>query len=141
MAKKKGRTLLIKIGDGADPEVYSTLCGLNSKTLTINNSEVDVTTPDCVDPDGVLWTEVLDGVKRVSVSGNGFFEDSASELRLNTVVMATPPVASLQVIVPGLGTFQGEFFVSDVEWGGESEGGVTGSLSAASTGAIAFTAA
>jgi TP901-1 family phage major tail protein len=140
MAKQKGRSLLVKIGDGGGTEVFATLCGLTAKSLTINNEEIDVTTPDCTTPGGAMWTEVLDGVKRISVSGNGFFEDSAQELRANTVAMLTPPVANFQLIIPAFGTFAGAFFMSSLEWGGEAAGGVTYAVSLASTGVVTFTA-
>ena len=142
MAKQKGRKLLIKIGDGATPtEAFTVLCGLTSKTMTINNNEIDVTTADCADPGGALWTEVMAGAKRVSVSGNGFFKDETAEATLNTLALDDDPIANFQVIVPDFGTFQGAFFLSSVEYGGEQEGGVTYSLALASTGAVTFTAA
>lgn len=141
MAKQKGRLMLVNIGDGAGSETFAKLCGLRSKTLTINNSEIDVTTADCDTPGGALWTEVLDGVKRISVAGNGYFKDETTETRLNTVAMASPPIANFQIVVPSFGTFAGAFFVSSVEYGGEQEDGVTYSLSLASSGTVTFTAA
>ena len=141
MAKQKGRLMLIKIGDGATPEVFTPLCGLRSKTLTINNSEIDVTTADCETPGGPLWTEVITGVKRVNVSGNGYFKDEASETRLNTIVNAAEAIANFQIVVPALGTFAGAFMLSSVEYGGEQEDGVTYSLTLASSGPVTFTAA
>ncbi|AFK66522.1 phage major tail protein, TP901-1 family [Rhodobacter capsulatus] len=140
MAKQKGRLLLIKIGDGAGTEAFTTLCGLKSKTLTINNSNVDVTTADCTDPGGALWKEVQSAVKQVAASGNGYFKDEASELRMNTVAMSADPIANFQIIVPAFGTFAGAFFISSLEYGGEQEDGVTYSLSLESTGAVTFTA-
>ena len=141
MAKQLGRALLVKIGDGEASEVFSNLCGLNSKSLTINNSSIDVTTPDCTAPEGALWTETLAGLKNVSVSGDGFFEDSIAEARMNTVVMAADNVANFQVVVPDFGTYAGAFRLTSVEYGGETEGGVTYSLSLESTGVVTFTAA
>lgn len=142
MAKQKGRTLLVKIGDAVTPtEGFTTLCGLTTKTLTINNSEYDVTTLDSTTPGGALWTEVQSGAKRVSVSGNGYFEDEANEAAFNTLAMSAEPIANFQVIVPQLGTFAGAFFISSVEFGGEQEGGVTYSFSLASNGTVTFTAA
>lgn len=142
MAKQKGRLLLIKIGDGATPtEAFTTLCGLKSKTLTINNNEIDVTTADCADPGGPLWTEVMDGAKRVSVSGNGYFKDDVNEAALNTLALADTPIGNFQIIVPDFGTFEGAFLVSSLDFGGEQEDGVTYSLSLASSGEITFTAA
>lgn len=141
MAKQKGRLLLINIGDGAGSEVFDVLCGLRSKTLTINNSEIDVTTADCDTPGGALWTEVLSGTKRLSFSGNGYFKDEATELRANTVAMSAEPIANLQIVVPSFGTFAGAFFLSSMEYGGEQEDGVTYSLSGSSSGAVTFTPA
>jgi TP901-1 family phage major tail protein len=141
MAKQLGRALLVKIGDGEASEVFSNLCGLNSKSLTINNSSIDVTTPDCTAPEGALWTETLAGLKNVSASGDGFFEDSTAEARMNTVAMAADNVANFQVVVPDFGTYAGAFRLTSVEYGGETEGGVTYSLSLESTGVVTFTAA
>ena len=136
-----GRALLVKIGDGEVSETFSNLCGLNSKSLTINNSSIDVTTPDCTTPEGALWTETLAGLKNVSVSGDGFFEDSTAEARMNTVAMQNDNSCNFQVVVPDFGTYAGAFRIASVEFGGETEGGVTYSLSLESTGTVTFTAA
>jgi TP901-1 family phage major tail protein len=141
MAKQLGRALLVKIGDGEVSETFSNLCGLNSKSLTINNSSIDVTTPDCTTPEGALWTETLSGLKNVGVSGDGYFEDSTSEARMNTVAMSADSSCNFQVVVPDFGTYAGSFRISSLEFGGETEGGVTYSLSLESTGAVTFTAA
>ena len=140
MAKQLGRALLVKIGDGATPtEAFANLCGLNSKTLTINNSVIDVTTPDCTAPEGALWRENLMGVKNVSISGDGYFEDSTTELRMNTVAMLADPKGNFKVTVPAFGTYSGSFYIESLEFGGETEGGVTYSISLTSTGAVTFT--
>lgn len=141
MAKQLGRALLVKIGDGQASEAFSNLCGLNSKSLTINNSSIDVTTPDCTTPEGALWTETLNGLKNVSVSGDGYFEDSTAEARMNTVAMSADNACNFQIIVPNFGTYAGSFRIASLEFGGETEGGVTYSISLESTGAVTFTAA
>tara|TARA_B110000977_G_C11003587_1_gene464854 strand:- start:817 stop:1245 length:429 start_codon:yes stop_codon:yes gene_type:complete len=142
MAKKLGRALLVKIGDGAGgAEAFSNLCGLNSKSLTINNSSIDVTTPDCTTPEGALWTATLAGLKNLSLSGDGFFEDSTAEARMNTVAMSDDNSVNMEVVVPDFGTYAGAFRISSLEFGGESEGGVTYSISLESNGAVTFTAA
>lgn len=139
MAKQLGRALLVKIDDGTGTK--NNLCGLNSKSLTINNSSIDVTTPDCTTPEGALYTETLAGLKNVSVSGDGFFEDSTAEARMNTVAMAADNSTTFEVVVPDFGTYAGTFRITSVEFGGETEGGVTYSLSLESSGAVTFTAA
>lgn len=147
MAKQKGRALLLKIGDGAATEVFSNLCGLTSKTLTLNNNSYEVTTADCTAPAGQLWREVQTGIRSVSVSGNGYFEDSVTETRLKTVAVGTgasdtaDAIANFQIVVPDFGTFAGAFHIDSLEYGGEQENGVTYSLALSSSGAVTFTAA
>ena len=139
MAKQLGRALLVKIDDGAG--TLNNLCGLNSKSLTINNSSIDVTTPDCTSPEGALYTETLAGLKNVAVSGDGFFEDSTAEARMNTVAMANDNKTDFEIVVPDFGTYAGAFRIASLEFGGETEGGVTYSVSLESTGTVTFTAA
>lgn len=140
MAKQLGRSVLIKIGDGAGGETFSNLCGLNSKTISINNTSIDVTTPDCAAPEGALWTQTLAGLKNISVSGDGFFEDSVSEARAVSVANGNDNLANFQVVIPDLGTYSGSFRLATLEYGGESEGGVTYSVSLESSGVVTYAA-
>ena len=140
MAKQKGRTVLIKIGDGATPtEAFDTMCALTTKTLTVNNETVDVTTANCTTPGGALWSEVMDGVKSITLAGNGVSKKDEAEARLAEVAISATPDVNMQVVIPNFGTFAGRFFISSMELGGEQSGGVTFSLSAQSTGAVTFT--
>ena len=141
MAKQLGRAMVLKIGDGASPEAFTFMAGINSKTLTINNSAIDVTTPDATTPGGALWAQSLNGLKSVSISGDAtFLDESAQEGRLNTVAMAADPVANFQLVVPSFGTYEGEFRVTTATLTGETEGAVNYSLALDSNGAITFTA-
>ena len=134
MAKQLGRRLLVKIGDGAGSEAFTTIAGLNSKSITINNSAIDVTTPDATTPSGVLFAQSLNGLKSVSVSGDSIFlDESAQEGRLNTIAMQADPVANFELIIPDFGTYSGKFRVTSLEFGGETEGEATFSLSLEST--------
>lgn len=139
MAKQLGRSFLLKVGDGQASETFTAVAGLNSKSITINNSAIDVTTPDSTTPGGALWSQSLNGLKAVSVSGDGIFlDESAQEGRLNTVATDADPVANFEIVIPDFGTYSGEFRVTSFELGGETEGAVTFSISLESNGVIAF---
>ena len=139
MAKQLGRSLLIKIGDGAGSEAFTAIAGLNSKSITINNSAIDVTTPDATTPGGALWASSLNGLKSMSISGDGIFlDESAQEGRLNTIAMQADPVANFELVVPDFGTYSGEFRVTSLEFGGETEGAATFSLSLESNGTVTY---
>jgi TP901-1 family phage major tail protein len=142
MAKQLGRSLLLKIGDGAGSEAFTAFAGMNSNSLTIHNTAIDVTTPDAATPGGALWAQSLNGLKSVSLSGDGIFlDESAQEGRLNTIAMQADPVANFEVVVPDFGTYAGEFRVTSLDFGGDTEGAVTFSASLESNGAVTFTAA
>ena len=141
MAKQLGRAFLLKIGDGGGSEVFTTLAGINSKSLTINNSAIDVTTPDATTPGGALFAASLNGLKSFSASGDGIFLDETAEARMNTVAMASDASANFEILVPDFGTYSGNFRVTSFELGGETEGAVTFSFSLESNGEVTFTAA
>jgi len=139
--------MLIKIGDGEETEAFSTLCGLRSKTLTLNNNTYDVTTPDCTTPGGQLWQEVLTGMRSLSVTGSGLFEGGTTLDRFKAIAFGTgetdtaEAIGNFQVIVPDFGTFEGAFHVNDWEFNGEQEDAEAYSFTLASSGYISFTAA
>lgn len=136
-----GRELLIKIGDGAATEVFTTVCGLTTQSIQINGEDIDVTTVDCDDPTGPLFRQTLGGVKSVTVSGNGTFKNKTVLTTIVNLALAKENAANFEVIIPGFGTFAGNFRCNTVGMGGEMEGGVTQELSLNSNGTVTFTAA
>lgn len=136
MAKQKGRVFLIKISDGAS--AFTAFAGLTAKSLAINNERIDVTTPDATTPEGPYWRETLDGVKSISVSGDATLVEDASEARLITQAMSADATDDFQIVIPGVGTFEGTFSIN-VEYSGD--GSVTFSMSLENSGEIEFTAA
>ena len=60
---------------------------------------------------------------------------------MNTVAMSADNSVNMEVVVPDFGTYAGAFRISSLEFGGETEGGVTYSISLESNGAVTFTAA
>jgi predicted secreted protein len=133
--KRKGRAWLVKVSDGSGG--FLNLVGLTGKGLSVNNSRIDVTSPDATNPEGELWRETLDDVKTVDASGDYNVVNSDAAKRITEIAMSAGAEDEFQIIIPGVGTFQGMFSVG-VEFGGD--GAVTGSLSMESNGKTTFTA-
>ncbi|EJC75563.1 putative secreted protein [Rhizobium leguminosarum bv. trifolii WSM2012] len=115
-----GRTLLIKIGDGADPEVFSNLCGLKTRSFNLSAGEVDTTIPDCANPGNVVQKTSRPGIANRTFTGSGAYVAGANMSAFMThVINAT--AFNAQVIVPGLGTFAGSWFVTDFTASGDVE--------------------
>lgn len=134
MAAQTGRTMLLKLGDGAGPEVFSTLGGLQAKTLTLGDQTVDVT-----DQDSNGYRELLPGrvMQTMAVSGSGVFKDSAAENSALSVFQSGTH-RNWQIVIPNLGTFQGKFRVTELAYTGNHDGALTYTLSLESDGEISF---
>jgi TP901-1 family phage major tail protein len=135
MAAQKGSALLLKIDDGTGS--FTTVGGLRSTSISLNDEAVDVTTKDSNN-----FRELLanGGTQTISVSGSGVFTDAASETALKDAFGASEFV-TFQVIVPDFGTFEGKFMIATLEYAGEYNGEVTYSATLESSGEIVFSAA
>jgi TP901-1 family phage major tail protein len=135
MPAQKGKDLLIKIGDGADPEHFTTVAGLRATTLAFNARTIDVTNADSA----AQWRELLagGGVKSAALSGSGVFKDAASDAALRTAFFdQTCP--NFQVVIPSFGTVTGPFKLTALSYDGPYDGELKLSLALASAGALAF---
>lgn len=133
MAAQKGSSLLLKIGSGS-PVSYTTVGGLRSTSITMNDEAVDVTNKDSA---GVRTLLAQGGVNSMSVSGSGVFTDAASEATLRSAFNAAT-FSSFQIIIPELGTYTGSFMVASLEYAGEYNGEVTYSVTLESSGSVSF---
>lgn len=77
----KGYDFVLQIGDGAGPEVFTTLGGLRTKSMSINSAMIEATNHGSNE-----WREILPtaGVRSITVSGGGIFNDSESLTQLKT---------------------------------------------------------
>lgn len=137
MAAQPGSSMLIKVGNGASPEVFTAVAGLRTKTMTINGEQVDVTNADSVNK----WRELLAGagIKSASVSGSGVFKDETIDATLRTE-MWTQSHLNFQIIVPHFGTFEGRFQMTQLQYAGEHNGEVTWDMSLESAAELFFQA-
>jgi len=135
MSAQKGKDLLIKIGDGTDPEVFTTIAGLRATTLAFNAKPIDVTNADSAEQ----WREILSGggVKSATLSGSGVFKDAASDAALRTAFF-NQTCPNFEVVIPSFGTVTGPFKLTALSYDGPYDGELKLSLSLASAGALAF---
>jgi TP901-1 family phage major tail protein len=134
MTAQRGKDLLIKIGDGASPESFTTVAGLRATTLAFNATAIDITSADSAD----MWRELLNaGVKSATLSGSGVFKDAASDAALRTAFF-NQNLCNWQIVIPSFGTLTGPFKLNSLQYEGPYDGEVKISLSLASAGALTF---
>jgi len=134
MAAQKGSAVLIKTTVSGS---LTTIGGLRSSSITLNDEMVDITNKDSSNNRTML---PQGGVQSMSISGSGVFTDSTAEQQLRTDFGAAT-FTSYSFIVPDLGTFAGTFQITSLEFAGEFNGEATYSVTLESSGAITFSAA
>ena len=146
MAAQKGLDVLMKIDISG---TKTTIGGLRSTSITLNDESVDITNKDSL---GTRTLLAGAGVNSLSVSGSGVFTDSAAEVAVRTAFQAQQPTSdgsaaqtaafeAFQFIIPNLGTYTGNFQITSLEYAGEYNGEATYSMSFESAGYITFAAA
>lgn len=137
MAAQRGRDILLRVGDGGSPEVFTTVAGLRARTISLNAKTVDATDSDSAG----RWRELLSGagVKSAAVSGAGVFRDAASDAAVREQFWSGE-ARNWRLIVPDFGQLEGRFQVTSLEYAGEHEGEATFALTLASAGPVAFAA-
>ena len=137
MAAQKGRLLVLKMGDGAGSESFTTIGGQKTTTMTFNNQEVDITNKDSGG-----WKTLLEGAgtQSVTISGSGVFDDGAVIDAIETRKVAGT-ISNYRLVFGNGDYYQGAFLITSMERGGNHDGEETYSISLASSGAIALTRA
>ena len=137
MAGQKGRDMLLRVSDGGDPPVFSTLAGIRAKTLSMTADAVDATSAESPD----AWRELIAGagVKRIVVSGAGVFKDQPSDARMRALFF-DQDAARWRLVVPDFGTFEGAFLITELNYSGDHDGEAAFAVTLESAGAVTFEA-
>lgn len=117
MAVGHGNDFLVKLGDGGAPEVFTTIAGMKSTGLSINNEMIDITNKD-----NAAWRKLeWGGIKSMSISLSGVMQDHATVKTLMAAIMSKVGADKRNFqLISGLGyKFQGSFFIASFEPSGD----------------------
>lgn len=143
--KLKGTRALITIGDGATPEVFTTLCGISTKGFQQTRQTSDTTDWDCADPDAIPITVRDVNQSDWSISGSGLLHRPLLAT-LQAAFDTTTPTnfrfhfdeASGDEVVNGY--YQGPGIVTDLNVTGTNGEYIQISITISAAGAKTFTA-
>lgn len=134
-----GRMLLIKLGNGAEPQVFTNLCGIKTRSFNLSANSVDTTIPSCTNPGGPVQKTGRPGISSRTFSGSGnFVKNAASATFLNKV--RNSEAFEAQVVVPGDGTYEGSWFATDFQFSGDVEPNMEFSATFEAADVLEFTA-
>ena len=137
MAGQKGRDMLLKIGDAASPEVFTTIGGIRTNGLTINNNPIDDT---CMDSAGVQSMVADAGIQTMQISVDGLFKDGASEETLRAAAYART-AHTFQLLFPNGDDLEATFVIQDYSTTGAHDDLQTASFTLVKSGAHTYTSA
>jgi predicted secreted protein len=135
MPSQKGRDLLLKTGNGADPEVFFTIGAARTVSMVLNNNPIDGTT---MDSDGFHELQVAAGLQTMELTLEGLFKDAAAEesLRLSAF---NRTAKNYQLLFPNGDLFEAAFIISGYRRSGSFDGLETFSVNFVRTGGGVFT--
>lgn len=136
MAASAGKDILIQINTTGS--TFVALGGLRQKELKFNAEAVDITNSDSPG----LWREILagTGVQSCEISGSGVWLDDAA---MNVALTAhlTKVLKSFTIVLPGVASITGTFFITAITVGGAHSGEETFSITLQSSGLVTVTPA
>ncbi len=136
----RGVKLVLKVGDGASPEVFTALCTINAERgITFNAQTNDATVPDCADLEAIAFLAREKQSLSVDFTGGGMSDKSnvktlwdwwkAEEAR-NCQIVLDDDVAANVI------TFEGAFHLTQFDLTGNRGEKVQSTMTLASDGII-----
>lgn len=114
----KGQKIVLQLGDGASPEVFTTVCGLNTRGLQRSRQANDAQIWDCTDPDALPIIERESGASDWTINGEGY----AVATELDRIEEAFETPANWRLVFFGSGTtavrtYRGNAIMTDLNIG------------------------
>lgn len=134
-----GSKILIKIGDGADPEVFAHPCLINTtRSIQGSATTVDNAVPDCADPEAPAWVEREKDTISYTITGEGMMH--ASDIAVYAAWLKDPLSKNIQAVVADGDdaghVFSGAFHLTELQMGGGRKEKATGSITLVSDGVV-----
>lgn len=117
----RGTQLYVKIGDGADPEVFTHPCLINTQRgIQFQSNGQDVEIPDCALPDDPAWTDHEKMGLSATITGAGKLD--TADIDDYTAWFASNDAKNVQVWLNAVGKWSGAFKLTDFQVTGDRNG-------------------
>jgi predicted secreted protein len=118
ISKIRGTQLYIKVGNGAEPEVFAHPCLINTKRgIQFQSSTNKIIVPDCDNPDDPAWSEAVKDALSATINGAGTLDVAA--VAEYDDWFRNPESKQVQVWLAALGHWQGGFHLTNFEITGD----------------------
>jgi len=136
-----GRLCLIKLGNGASPQVYTTVGGVRTTDINIDTGAVEITNKGSAG-----YQEFLPGggVYKLDITGQGVFDDANAQIK--TIIADASAAPGSQALVPlqiqfaNGDLYTSKFIIKSLKRSGPYNDAETFDLSLSSSGTVTFAA-
>lgn len=133
-----GTKLLILVGNGAGPEVFSQPCGLTTRTFDLAASTNTTLIPDCDEPDAPAWEAKDVNALSATVSGSGVMAVESFDIWNDWFMGATAKNLQIKLDSAALGHWAGSFILTSLKYGGQRGQKVTVDITLVNDGAVTW---
>lgn len=133
-----GTKLLILVGNGASPEVFSEPCGLTTKSFDMSASTNSTLIPDCDDPEAPAWEAKDVNSLAATLSGSGVMAVESFDTWQDWFMLATSKNIQIKLDNASLGQWEGSFIISSLKYGGQRGQKVTIDVTMVNDGAVVW---
>jgi predicted secreted protein len=133
-----GTKLLILVGDGETPEVFSQPCGLTTRTFDLAASTNTTLIPDCLSPDLPAWEAKDVNALSATVSGSGVMAVESFDVWNDWFMGATSKNLQVKLDNAALGHWAGSFILTSLKYGGQRGQKVTVDITLVNDGAVVW---
>jgi predicted secreted protein len=132
-----GEKILILVGDGASPEVFSHPCLINAERgITFGSSTNQEVVPDCDDPSAPAWVSTeVDGLN-ATITGGGVHDVASTEEYFDWYTSGEAKTVKVKQDRAGGSTFTGSFKLTEYAFTGNRKNKATGSITLVSDGPV-----
>jgi predicted secreted protein len=133
-----GTKLLILVGNGADPEVFSQPCGLTTRAFDMAASTNTTLIPDCDAPDAPAWEAKDVNALSATVSGSGVMAVESFDIWNDWFMAASAKNLQIKLDNLALGHWAGSFILTSLKYGGTRGQKVTVDITLVNDGAVVW---
>lgn len=142
--KIRGRSLLVKIGDAASPEVFTHDCLINtSRGMQLNSETSRTMVPYCDEPDTPSWQDIEVDALSATISGAGTLHTASAEIWFVWFNAGTAKNIRVELngvlAADGGGYWAGAFKLTGFNFSGDRRENVTVDVTLESHGAVTWT--
>jgi predicted secreted protein len=135
-----GRKLIIRVGNGASPEVFSIFCTFNGdRAIQFDAATTDEMDIDCDNPTAVGWMVSQVDSLSATISGAGRVKAVDVPEFFSWFESGEPRNIEVEIDAPGGGTFEGAALLTSWNVNGGETGSATADISMRFTGPVTYT--